>query len=151
MRLPAAAALALLLVAAGPYKPIEGTWKIDRLEPAPWVDKDNIPDVPTEKTYLNTTVVFESKRIKATGLLACSKPNYRYNDVPPEGMFQGGLDDGKGVTGHAASQAKGLGFTSPTVHTVTTDCEHDIAFHMTDSNHAAFALDNIIFWMTRQP
>lgn len=150
MRLLVAAALSLVLVAAAPYKPIQGTWKIDRMEPAPWVDKDNQPDAPTAKTYLDTTVVFTSSRIRATGLLACRKPGYKYDDVPPEGLFQGGLDDGKPNSGVAAARATALGFKGPAIHTVTTRCEHDIAFHMADSDHAAFALDNIIFWMTRQ-
>jgi len=31
-----------------------------------------------------------------------------------------------------------------------TGCEHEIAFHQRDEAHAAFALDNMIFWMVRE-
>ena len=49
---------------------------------------------------------------------------------------------------HAVVRAKALGFGA-NVATVQTACEHDIAFHMRDSDHAAFALDNIIYWLKR--
>jgi hypothetical protein len=60
-------------------------------------------------------------------------------------LFQGGLAADPAT---AVARAKTLGFGA-NVATVKTSCEHDIAFHMRDADHAAFALDNLIYWLKR--
>ena len=122
---------------------VTGSWMIERAEPAPWVAVGFVPDPGIVNRYVGQTVHFHAGRIDGPALLACSNPNYVYGDVPAEGLFQGGLAEDAG-----AAAAK-LGFVPP-VRTLTTSCEHDIAFYLRDSGRATFALDNVIFWMVRQ-
>ena len=130
---------------------IIGKWRIERAEKAPWVDASFKPDDAITKRYLNQTIHFRKKKIVGPALLACSKPNYTYSQVPAEGLFQGGLAETEQDIPQARTTALKIGFTTQPVHTVTTSCDHDIAFHMSDKDHAAFALDNMIFWLKRLP
>lgn len=145
-------ALAAIAVAAPAQgKPINGAWTIDRMERAPWTEANYVPDQSIANQYLQRKLKFEKSRIVGPALLACKRPNYKYDDIPADMMFQGGLADNQSDNALATKRAQGLGFASQPIHTVTTDCEHDIAFHMKDDDHAAFALDNMIFWLTRIP
>jgi len=126
-------------------KPFLGTWTIQRADTAPWVDAAFAPDQSATETYVGKTVTFSPDRIDGPGLLACTNPDYRFADVPAAGLFQGGLAD---TAAAAVDRAKALGFGA-NVATVQTSCEHDIAFHMRDADHAAFALDNMIYWLKR--
>ena len=94
--------------------------------------------------------MFEAARIDGPALLACTNPKYTFEEVPAEGLFQGNLAGPNVDAAAADASARKLGFTQP-VHSMMTGCEHDIAFHQRDGTHAAFALDNMIFWMVRQP
>jgi hypothetical protein len=126
-----------------------GTWAIERVESAPWVEAGTAPDNTIADAYVGKTVAFEAERIDGPALLACQGPKYTFEEVPAEGLFQGNL---AGLTVDAAkadAAARKLGFNPP-VHTMMTGCEHDIAFHLRDESHAAFALDNMIFWLTRR-
>jgi hypothetical protein len=122
-----------------------GSWTIERADPAPWVDASFVADEVATAVYVGQTVKFVAGEIEAPGLLACTNPNYKFVDVPAAGLFQGGLGDDAAT---AVTRAKTLGFAA-NVATIKTSCEHDIAFHMRDANHAAFALDNMIYWVTR--
>lgn len=145
-------ALAAIAVATPAHgKPINGTWTIERMERAPWTETNYVPDQTIANHYLGKKVNFDKTRIAGPALLSCKRPNYKYDDVPADMMFQGGLADGASDNALATKRATGLGFDVQPIHTVTTDCEHDIAFHMKDDNHAAFALDNMIFWLVRKP
>lgn len=140
-----AAALLALALAACTDKPFMGTWTIERADPAPWVDAGFVPDDAATAVYVGQTVTFAPDQIEAPGLLACTNPNYTFVDVPAAGLFQGGLGDNAAA---AVTRAKTLGFGA-NVATIKTACEHDIAIHMRDANHAAFALDNKIYWLKR--
>lgn len=149
-------ALAGLLVCfvAGPARAggagFFGRWKIERADPAPWVESGQGPDESIAEAYVGESVSFEERRIGGPALLACAGPEVRVVEVPAEGLFQGGLA-GKDVdVPKARETAKRIGFGTQPVRTVVTSCEHDIAFHLSDDDHAAFALDNWIFWMKRE-
>jgi hypothetical protein len=135
----------VLGLAACADQPIIGTWTIERADPAPWVDASFVPDQEAAAVYVGQTATFASDRIEAPGLLACENPAYRFIDVPAPGMFQGGLGNDAAT---AVTRAKALGFGA-NVATIKTACEHDIAFHLRDADHAAFALDNMIYWLKR--
>jgi hypothetical protein len=135
-----------LSLAACADQPFMGTWTIERADPAPWVDATFVPDQEATAVYVGQTITFAPDRIEAPGLLACATPKYTFVDVPAAGLFQGGLSDDAGT---AVTKAKALGFGA-NVATVKTACEHDIAFHMRDAGHAAFALDNMIYWLARK-
>jgi hypothetical protein len=126
-----------------------GTWKIERVESAPWVAPGTAPDASIADQYVGKTVAFEAGRIDGPALLACANPKYTFEEVPAEGLFQGNVGGPNADAAAADAAARKLGFTPP-VHSMMTACEHDIAFHQSDETHAAFALDNMIFWMVRQ-
>jgi len=141
---------ASLLSACSQQPSFLGTWKIERVESAPWVEPGTAPDTSTAALYVGKAVVFEAARIDGPALLACTNPKYTFEEVPAEGLFQGNLAGPNVDAAAADASARKLGFTQP-VHSMMTGCEHDIAFHQRDGTHAAFALDNMIFWMVRQP
>ncbi len=145
MKHAVAAILFALGLAACADQPFMGRWAIERADPAPWVDAAFVPDQDAVAVYVGQTVTFAPDRIEAPGLLACTNPNYAFVDVPAPGLFQGGL---AGDAATAVARANALGFGA-NVATVKTSCEHDIAFHIRDNDHAAFALDNMVYWMKR--
>lgn len=126
-----------------------GRWTIDRVESAPWMAAGTQPDQQIAADYVGKSVAFEDKRIDGPALLACANPKYSFIEVPAEGLFQGGLATSDVDIPKARETATAMGFTTQPVKTMTTGCEHDIAFHMRDDHDAAFALDNMIFWMKR--
>jgi hypothetical protein len=144
----------LLCFLPGPVRADEpgflGRWTIERADPAPWVESARDSDESIAEAYVGESVSFEERRIDGPALLACADPSPRLVEVPAEGLFQGGLA-GKDVdVPKARETATRMGFKKQPVRTVVTACEHDIAFHLRDDDHAAFALDNWIFWMKRQ-
>jgi hypothetical protein len=145
LRVVAALAVIALGLSSCAGQPFMGQWTIERADPAPWVDASFAPDADAIAVYLEQPVMFAPDRIEAPGLLACTNPQYRFVDIPAAGMFQGGLASNPA---DAVTRAKALGFGA-NVATVKTSCEHNIAFHMRDADHAAFALDNMIYWLKR--
>ena len=145
LRVAALLAVIALAVASCADKPFMGSWTIERADPAPWVEAGFVPDETATAVYVGQRVTFAPDRIDAPGLLACTNPQYRYVDVPAAGIFQGGLAENPA---DSVARAKALGFGA-NVATIKTACEHDIAFHMRDADHAAFALDNMIYWLKR--
>jgi hypothetical protein len=139
------------LASAHADTPMIGTWTITRAEAAPWSDEKSYP--PNWKAmpdYLGKRVTFAAGRIDGPPLLACDKPKYEMMDFPAAGLFQGGLgtlEDSGGKKAEATATA--IGFGSRPIRTMMTGCEHSIDYHMSDANHAAFALDNMIFWLKR--
>ena len=126
-----------------------GRWTIERADSAPWNEAGYTPDKAIADTYVGKTVRFEANRIDGPDLLACKNTTYQFVDVPAEGLFQGGLAQTDAEIPKARETAIKMGFKTQPIRTATTNCEHDIAFHMSDDDHAAFALDNWIFWMKR--
>jgi hypothetical protein len=148
-----AGALALLAtMPAQAENAMTGNWKIDKADPAPWSDaKDYPPDSKGAKVFVGKRLSFTVKRITGPSLLACAHPNYDMKDYTADMLFQGQLGEAEQRGGKKAEDAAtSLGFKARPVRTLETGCEGAIDFHMTDADHAAFALNNMIFWLTRQ-
>ena len=147
-----AAAIAVMLLAAAPARAdnaLAGIWKIERAEPAPWVDAAFKPDQKEVATYVGKLVKFLARSIKAPALLACPNPNFEMKDYTADMIFQGGLGEFFKDAGKAEDAATKMGFKTRPIKTLETGCEHGFDFHMSDAEHAAFALDNMIYWMKR--
>lgn len=128
-----------------------GKWTIERAEPAPWSDDANYPpDRKEAPKYVGKHVAFAAKQIKGPALLACAGPNYEMKDYTADMIFQGQLGEFEQRGGKKAEDsATGLGFTTRPIRTLETGCEGAIDFHMSDADHAAFALDNMVYWLKR--
>jgi hypothetical protein len=131
--------------------PMLGSWTIVKAEVAPWSDeKSDKPDRAAVPEYIGKRVTFTAGRIDGPRFLACDKPVYEMNDFPAAGLFQGGLGTFEDSGGKKAEDtATALGFARRPIKTLMTGCEHSIDYHMADANNAAFALDNMIYWLKR--
>jgi len=130
-----------------------GSWTIERADDAPWSnDKDSRPYRKVVPDYVGKHVIFQTKRIKAPSLLACAGPHYEMKDYSADMLFQGGLGEYEQRGGKKAEDvATTMGFKTRPIRTLETGCEHSFDFHMSDKDHAAFALDNVIYWLKRDP
>ena len=130
---------------------MRGSWTIERADDAPWSNTTDYP--PYRKAvpdYVGKKVTFDDKRIKGPALLACPNPNYEMKDYTADMLFQGELGESEQRGGKKAEDvATAIGFKSRPIRTLETGCEHTIDFHMSDADHAAFALDNMIYWLAR--
>ena len=146
-------AVALSMLAALPAQAanaMAGSWKIEKAEPAPWSDGKDYPPATDSASYVGKKVVFSAKRIGGPSVLACAKPHFEMKDYSADMLFQGLLGEAEQRGGKKAEDtATALGFKTRPIHTLETGCEGAIDFHMTDANHAAFALNNSIFWLIR--
>jgi hypothetical protein len=150
----AVAAVALLICAALPAhadNALLGKWTIEKADPAPWSDNANYPpDRKEAPTFVGKHVTFEAKQIKGPNLLACTGPNYEMKDYSADMLFQGQLGEFEQRGGKKAEDsATALGFKTRPIPTLETGCEGAIDFHMSDADHAAFALNNMIYWLKR--
>ncbi|MBP6012681.1 MAG: hypothetical protein KBA31_10675 [Alphaproteobacteria bacterium] len=126
-----------------------GTYKIVRADRAPWNDAAFQPDAAEVATYLGGSVTI-GKRIEGPGLLACPAPVYVLKKVKPGYLFQGGLAVGSNPEASADADATKLGFKRGQIEALETGCEAEIDYVFRDHDHAAFALDNMIYWLERQ-
>jgi hypothetical protein len=152
MKSIAAATLAVMLLAVLPARAdnaLAGIWIIERAEPAPWVDATFKPDQKEVATYVGKTVKFLAHTIKAPALLACPNPTFEMKDYSGDMIFQGGLGEFFKDPAKAEEAATMLGFKTRPIKTLETGCEHSFDFHLADETHAAFALDNMIYWLKR--
>lgn len=125
-----------------------GTWTVVEAQPAPWVAKspDKI-DARSDPAIAHARIVVLSGRIDGPQPLGCRRPHYEVAQVPPEELFEGGLDDpDRGMTDPKAA-ATALGFPNTTITTLRPGC--DIEFHMVDSDTVLFGLNNMIYTMHR--
>ena len=117
-----------------------GRWTIQSGQIAPWVpDSAKKNFVPTAR-LLKSTISFGRKGVVAPPPLNCREAEFAVVDAPLENLFEGGLTDPQ-------AQAAALGFTGSIVKTLVPGCE--IEYHLVDKHTALFALDNIIYTMTR--
>ena len=128
-----------------------GKWTITKADPGPWSDnKDYPPNRAEAPTYVGKPVTFAAKQIKGPALLACTKPNYQMKDYSADMLFQGQLGEFEQRGGKKAEDtATALGFVTRPIKTLETGCEGSFDFHMSDANHAAFALNNMVYWLKR--
>jgi hypothetical protein len=151
---PAFAVVALLnfaAVSARADNALMGKWTIERADPAPWSDNANYPpDRKEAPTYVGKHVTFAAKQIRGPSLLACAAPNYEMKDYSADMLFQGQLGEFEQRGGKKAEEsATSLGFKARPIPTLETGCEGAIDFHMSDADHAAFALNNMVYWLKR--
>ena len=126
------------LRAQGAYS---GTWTVNSWKPAPWLSAADAKTVKPSTSLIGKTITFTKAKIIAPQPIACSGPKYEIKTVAFDMLFEGGLKK-------PASEAPALGFKAP-VKTLMPGC--DMEFHSIDDNTAKFALDNVIFTMTKKP
>ena len=119
-----------------------GAWLIASSQPAPWATTAQQPPQSEIDRFVGKRVVFAANRIDAPPPLACAGPRYEIENYPPDGLFQGNLTD-------PDKQAVALGYRSPQIMTLETNCPDIIDFHFVDANTAMFALDNRLYRMER--
>jgi hypothetical protein len=154
-RIAAAVSIATVALTGAPLafaaNDLAGGWTIERADPAPWSnDTDYQPYREAVPLYVGKRVVFGTSRIDGPELLACGNPQYVMKDYRADLLFQGGLGAFEQRGGKRAEDtATEMGFKSRPIRTLETGCEHSFDFHMSDRDHAAFALDNMIYWLKR--
>lgn len=117
-----------------------GNWMIASWKVAPWVPRADRANIKPNNAVLNRTVTISSKGVAGPKVLACANAKYEMVSSPFEGLFEGGLKQPK-------TDAAALGFKTP-VKTLRPNCDFD--FHMRDSSTVLFALDNVLYTMTRK-
>lgn len=119
----------------------KGTWRVFRMQPAPWVD-ESTPLAPSAIT-LGAHLVFRTDAVDGLAGLACTQPHYEDLTAPPPGLFQGNLTD-------PVRQAHDLGFASDAIASLRIDCDNlSFDVHFADADTLLFALDNRIYSASR--
>ncbi|MEP6765146.1 MAG: hypothetical protein ABJB66_12575 [Gemmatimonadaceae bacterium] len=118
-----------------------GTWTVDSWKPAPWLSAADARTVKPSTPLQGRTITFTKAKIVAPQPIACSNPKYEIKSVAFDQLFEGGLRK-------PATEAPALGFKAP-VKTLMPGC--DMEFHSIDASTVKFALDNVIYTMTRKP
>jgi hypothetical protein len=136
------ALLALAAGVAGAQGRYAGTFTVRRWRPAPWLSDSGRKAVRPESVVLGRRVTFAAGGVRGPELLASPRAKYEIKDVPPEGLFQGGLT-------RAAEQARALGFPTATISTLMPGCEFE--FHFVSADTGMFALNNVIYTIVRVP
>ena len=126
-----------------------GAWKIERSEPAPWVQTPDMTDAEEIKRLFGATVEFKSDRIAGPGPLDCKKPHYSIKGFQADELFQGALAEYGDPATSPDKLADKLGFGKRPIPSLETGCASGIDFHMLDADHAMFALNNTLYRMTR--
>ena len=131
-----------------------GTWKIVTAKPAPWGNAAAWKQSAAEtKALLGKTVIIEPKAIRGPRQLACAGPNYKLQDYGADMLFQGSFGE-MHAHDHAVDPVKvagSVGFVGSSWQTLETGCEGMIDFHFIDRTTAAFALNNYIYTLKKQP
>jgi hypothetical protein len=142
--------LALAAPAAAQPAWADGTWTIEKAEIASWADPKIWADETEAKKLIGQTVAFGARSVEAPPPLYCTRPVYTVRDMPPEGLFEGGLSvpDYAGRPQDAKALAVRLGLTAATAPTLETCTE--IQFHRISDDTMVFALDNRIYTMKRK-
>lgn len=141
-------AAALMSAAARAQGPFAGSWTFTSATPAPWLAQDQLLRANNNSTVRQGRITFTPGALQAPTWMACRPAGYALLQVPPEGLFEGGLlDPSRGLT-DAAGLAIHLGFPPGDVPTIETRC-HGLRFHLAGPDRMLFALDNVIYTFTR--
>lgn len=147
-----AAGSALLLSFLGPAAhaqgPFNGTWAFTAAAPAPWLAADQTARAQNNPMVTQARITIGPAALQAPGWMACRPPGYQLLQVPPEGLFEGGLHDPARGLSDAPALAIRLGFSAGSVPTLETRC-HGLRFHLASPDRLLFALDNVIYTFTR--
>ncbi|MEQ1929940.1 MAG: DUF3828 domain-containing protein [Parvularculaceae bacterium] len=139
-RLAAALALAAApMMAQAEDASIRGAWRITHGVVAPWT-----VDAPVGEALIGARVSFSRTSVKAPAPIGCRNAAFDPTDMPPEGLFQGGLPE------PAQQHARSLGFAEGSVKGVSLSCDSGLwEFHRADADTTLFALDNVIWTLSR--
>ncbi|MBA8889532.1 hypothetical protein FHW12_003778 [Dokdonella fugitiva] len=140
-------AIGLFAAAAAAQDRFAGRWTIARGDAAPWVGTTGAVDPAEVKRLVGQHVTFEAKRIRGPAPLGCDGPHYALENVPAEGLFQGGLAEYGDPALGADALATRIGFARRPIATLDTGCEID--FHATGDDELLFALNNVIYRLHR--
>lgn len=137
----------VLIVLGGPVCPdvsaheARGTWRVFRMQPAPWVD--DAAQLAPSAIALGARLEFAQDALRGPAALACAQPRYHDLPVPAPGLFQGGLPDPE-------RQARDLGFAPDTIPSLRIDCDNaSFDVHFADADTLLLALDNRIYSASR--
>ena len=143
----AAVGAALFLSAAGsaPNDGFTGRWVIAEAKLAPWADRLQAGGPEEERRLVGRHVVIGRNFVKGPSPLGCRHASFKSHEDPPDMLFEGGLATGSdGGARDAATAAKGLGMTTPTVWTLETSCS-EVAYHRISLTTLMFGLNNRIY------
>ncbi len=155
----AAAATALILAAMAFPAPAAdafylGTWKIVSAAVAPWWDDPaHPPDTAQMRSLVGKTLTITRKRIEGPRALACPDPRYEVKDYPADMLFEGAFGEmhDRDRSADPGKIAARVGFRGKTWKTLETGCAVEINYHFLDAAAAAFALNNYIYTLKKQP
>jgi hypothetical protein len=124
----------------------EGRWRVSRGIVAPWMEDGSSVD---RSAWLGATLEFSHARFAAPQGLGCDTPSYEAHPRPPQGLFQGGLDEGPE---DAAKLAASLALTRPDTPSVTLTCDSGVFdLHWATPQALMLAVDNVIWVLDRSP
>jgi len=126
--------------------PLFGKWQITDAAAAPWAGKQRGQSAETRK-LLNLQISFAAKTMKSNyPTLNCTDAAFEISSDPPDVLFQGMLSEP-----NQESVAQSLGFPRGDVPSVEVNCSSgDIPFHFRDANTVLFALNDVIYTLTRR-
>lgn len=121
----------------------QGTWRVFRMQPAPWVDDATTLAPPA--IALGARLEFAPDAVHGPAALACTQPRYHDFTAPAPGLFQGGLTD-------PARQARDLGFATDALPSLRIDCDNlSFDVHFADADTLLLAFDQRIYSASRAP
>ncbi len=141
--------LALSVQTAFAQDHFSGAWKIEKSEPAPWVDKPGLIEKNEVKNLVGARVEIAKDHIDGPEPLACKMPHYEISRNRAEGLFEGGLGEIADSKITADDIATKLGFKQRPIPSLVTGCPIEIEYHAIDDDHLIFALNNSLYRMTR--
>jgi len=140
------AVLAMGPAARAAEQTLLGTWKITDAAMAPWIARQSPGELAEMAELEGQIVTFAAHEIVASLVLGCTGVGYEVTRLPPEGLFQGGLPEGR-----QAQAAAALGLPPGEVPGIDVACSTGLfSYHFRDGDTALFALSNVIYTLTRQ-
>ena len=126
-----------------------GAWKIERSEPAPWVQAPDVTEAQEIKRLTGAAIEFKVDRITGPDPLACKKPHYEIKKYQADELFQGALAEMGDPATSPDKLADKIGFGKRPIPSLVTGCASGIEFHALDNNHLIFALNNSLYRLVR--
>ncbi len=140
-------ALMVCAQAASAQEAFGGKWRVVKAEPAPWAAIG--AKRHAEADFAHASFEFRANRIIGPSWTACRKPKYDLTPQAFDSLFEGGLSDPEHGLKDAAALAHRLGFQREPVPSMISSCS-ELLFHLSDSDTALFALNNMIYTMKRE-
>lgn len=131
--------------------PILGKWVISSYRIAPWARPEDSALLNAEaKKLLKLEVTYAAKAVIARHpTIGCKDAHYEKSSFPYDALFQGGL--GEVSDAARAKVVKDVGFPPPPVPGIELDCSTgEYSYHFRDTNTVLFALNDVIYTLTRR-